>query len=184
MSYQCQWKGYQMYICSFRQWPWSRIWDSSKQRSTTRYRLYLFMFGGDDDDDDCWLSVITAPPALMSLLLRQMMGHLCLTVATGISGPFLPRLIITPSGREDSQSRESSLDHFCATGTLLSGCQLDKWLLLSSCGQLLRMSAKQTRSPPAVWRHFRLEERSVTSNNRLFSRSAVCRWHGVQWRRG
>lgn len=80
--------------------------DSSKQSSTTLYSHSLLMCGGDDDDDDCWLPVITAPPAHMSLLSQQMMGHLCPTGATGIVGPFLTRLLITPSGHGEGPWRE------------------------------------------------------------------------------
>lgn len=53
--------------------------DSSKQSSTSLYSHNLLMCGGGDDDDCSWLPVITAPPAHMSLLSQQMMGHLCLT---------------------------------------------------------------------------------------------------------
>lgn len=55
--------------------------------------------------EDCRLLVITAPPAHLSLLLQWMMGHLCLS-ATGIAGPCLTRVLITPSGYKSSQSRE------------------------------------------------------------------------------
>lgn len=65
------------------------------------------MCGGDDDDDDdnydCWLPVIIASTAT-SLLSHQMMGHLCHTGATGIAGPFLTCLLITPSGHGMSRS--------------------------------------------------------------------------------
>lgn len=40
---------------------------------------------------------------------HQMMGHLCLADATGIAGPFLTHLLITPWGHRRSQSRQSCL---------------------------------------------------------------------------
>lgn len=94
-----------MFICTFSDpEDKSPVCDSSKQSSTTLYSRNLLMCGDDDDDDDCWLPVITAPPAHMSLLSQQMMGHLCLSGATGIAGPSLTHLLITPSGHEKSQS--------------------------------------------------------------------------------
>lgn len=48
--------------------------------SSIPYNL-LMCCDDDDDDGDCWLPVITPPPAHMSLLSQQMMGHLCLTGA-------------------------------------------------------------------------------------------------------
>ena len=51
-----------------------------------------------DDDDDCWLPVITAPPAHLSLSSQRLMGHLSLTGATGTAGPMLTHLLITPPG--------------------------------------------------------------------------------------
>lgn len=38
---------------------------------------------------------------------HQMMGHLCLTAATGIARPFLTRLLITPWGHRKGQWRQS-----------------------------------------------------------------------------
>lgn len=79
----------------------------------------------------CWLlAVINATPAHMS---RQMMGHLCLTGATGITRPLLTHLIITPSGHGKSQWRQSCLDQWCPTGELLSDSPSDMRLLLISC---------------------------------------------------
>lgn len=141
------------------------------------------MCGGDGDDDDCWLPVITAPQAHMSLLSRQMMGHLCLSGATGIAGPFLTRLLITPSGHGKSQSRESRLDQCCPTRDLLSGCQSDMWLLLSSSRHDRRISGN-TWEALLQFRdtHQALKERTRTTG--LLTRSDEClrlhvRWWGV-----
>lgn len=79
----------------------SPICDSSKAEFNCPVFLQSPHGWWDDDNDDdncCWLPVITAPPAHMSLLSQQMMGHLCLTAATGIAGPSLTCLLITPSG--------------------------------------------------------------------------------------
>lgn len=104
--------------------------DKSRAKKTTPCSRNLLVSGGDDDD--CWLLVITAPPAHISLSSQQMMGHLCLAGATGVAGAFLTRLLITPSGHRKSQSRDRRLDQCCPTGDLLSGWQSDTGPLLSS----------------------------------------------------
>ncbi|CAB1433041.1 unnamed protein product [Pleuronectes platessa] len=84
---------------------------------------------GDGDDDDCWLPVITAPPAHLSLSSQRMMGHLCLTGATGTAGPMLTHLLITPPGQggRNNHERESPLDEL-SLEDLLTACQSDTWL--------------------------------------------------------
>lgn len=68
----------------------------------------------------------------ISLLSRQIMGHLCLNSATGVAWAFLIHHLITPPGHRKSQSRERRSDQCCPTGDLLSGWHLDIRRLLSS----------------------------------------------------
>lgn len=84
------------------------------EQKTTPYSCNLLTCGGDDDD--CWLIVITAPLAHMSLLSQQMMSHLCLTGATGIAGAFL-----TLRTQEEPITRQ-------ATGSMLSNRGSPVWL--------------------------------------------------------
>lgn len=114
-----------------------------------------------------------------SLLSQQMMGHLCLSSAPGIAGPFLTRLLITPSGQGKSQSRESHLDWCCPTEDLLSGCQSDMWLQSSSCRHAHEISGNSQNHPYSLETHFR--PWWGLWNSRVLLARSVCLWLHVRW---
>lgn len=106
-----------MLMCRFTWWPWRRT------ESKGLNYLVVMMIAAV-------LSSLSQQHA--SLLLRQIMGHLCLNSTTGAAWAFLIHLLITPSGHEKNQSQERRSDQCCPTGDLLSGWHLDIRRLLSS----------------------------------------------------
>lgn len=99
-----------MFICRLRCWPW-REKQLPHIAAIFSCVLVMMMSAG------C-LSSLLHQHTRVSLLSQQMMGHLCLTGATGVVGPFLTCLLIIPFGEGEEPIRR-------ALGSMLSqicGC--------------------------------------------------------------